>query len=473
MSTSRFDFDLLSIPLIKKVMKSRWFQPILLWISLTFFVVFIIAGLFGSPIGSRNSAIVIIWILWFFLLVAFMLPIGGRLWCMMCPLPAPAEWISRRAFVRKTSKVLNLGKKWPSRLDNIWLQNFGFLGIAAFSPVIFYYPMATAITLLSFVAAAVVLCIIFTNRARVGRIFCRYVCPLGGFVGLYSLTGAIEVKHRDPSICKTCKYKTCMKGNEKGWGCPWFLYPGGLERNAYCGLCTECIKGCYYDNMTFKTRIFGQDLLKEGHMDEAFKSFIMIGSVFVYTIAYFGWWDFWKDVSRVIQGVLLTDLFRWDRLGIFATFLWGTTLAVVPGIHLGFAWLSKKAADAKEVSLKKLFVDYAYALVPISLAGWIAFMVYLVMIQGSLIIAIISDPLGWGWDLFGTGSYPWKPFFTGWIPYIAMLLFLAGGVLTTRLGWKISLRNFGTKEKALRAMVPMTIFFIGITWAFLYLYVMP
>ncbi len=471
--SSRFDFDFLSISLIKKVMKSRWFQPLLLWINLAFFVVFIIAGLFGSPIGNRNSAITVIWIFWFFVLVAFMIPLGGRSWCMMCPIPAPGEWTSRLAFVRKSNKVLNLGKKWPQWLNNIWPQNFGFLVVAAFSPIIFYYPAATAITLLIFIVLAVVLGLIFINRGRSGRIFCRYVCPIGGFIGLYSLTGAVEVRHRDPGICKTCTFKTCMKGDERGYGCPWFLYPGGNERNAYCGLCTECIKTCYYDNMTFKTRIFGKDLLHEAHMDETFKVFIMTGSVFVYTIAYFGWWDYWKEISTVIEGVLLTDPIWWDRLGIFATFLWGTTLVVVPGIHLGFTWLSKIAANAKEVPLKKLFMNYAYALIPISLAGWIGFMLYLIMTQGSLIIALISDPFGWGWDLFGTADYPWKPFFTWWIPYITMLLFLIGSVLTTRLAWRISLQNFGTKEKALRAMVPMGIFFIGITWALAYLYVMP
>jgi hypothetical protein len=264
-----------------------------------------------------------------------------------------------------------------------------------------------------------------------------------------------------------------MKGNEKGYGCPWFNYPGGMKRNAYCGLCTECIKTCANDNMTFKSRIFGQDLLKEGHMDEAFKSFIMLGAVFVYTIAYFGWWEFWKDISHVIEGALITDPLRLDRLLMFATFLWGLTLVVVPGVHLGVTWLSKKAANAKEVPLKKLFIDYAYALVPISLAGWIAFMLYLIMIQGSLIVAIISDPFGWGWDLFGTTNFPWKPYFTGWVPYIMLFIFLTGAALSTRLGWKISLKTFGTKDKALRAMMPLTIFLIGVTSAFTYLYVMP
>lgn len=468
----KLSFDLFRIGFIKKMMKSRWFQPALIWINLTVFVVFILAGLFGSPIGNRNSAIALIWIFWFFLLVALLIPVGGRAWCMMCPLPAPSEWIQRRALVNKNGEPKNLGIKWPKKLDNIWIQNIGFLAVAGFSPVIFYYPSATAIALLIFVVLAVITGLIFVNRGKVGRVFCRYICPLGGFIGLYSLLGAVEVKHRDPSICKTCKYKTCIKGNDKGYSCPWFQYPGGMKRNAYCGLCTECIKTCANDNMTFKTRTFGLDLLKKRKMDEAYKSFIMLGSVFVYSIAYFAWFGEFKDISHVIQGLFISDPWRLDRLMWFVLLLLGATLFLMPTVHYVFAWLTKKFGGETKKSVKELFVDYSYALVPLGMAGWIGFMLYMIMINGSYIVALASDPLGWGWDLLGTADYHWRPYFTGLLPYILLMIFLAGTVLTTYVGWKISLENFVSRGKALKAMMPMTLFFIAITSGFVYLYVM-
>jgi hypothetical protein len=100
-------------------------------------------------------------------------------------------------------------------------------------------------------------------------------------------------------------------------------------------------------------------------------------------------------------------------------------------------------------------------------------MLYMIMINGSYIVALASDPLGWGWDLLGTADYHWRPYFTGLLPYILLIIFLAGAVLTTYVGWKISLENFATRNKALRAMMPMTLFFIAITSGFIFLYVMP
>jgi hypothetical protein len=63
-----FDFDFMQIPLFNKAVKSRLFQPVLIIINLAVFVVLIMAGLIGTPVGNKNAAIMMIWIFWFFLL---------------------------------------------------------------------------------------------------------------------------------------------------------------------------------------------------------------------------------------------------------------------------------------------------------------------------------------------------------------------------------------------------------------------
>ncbi len=47
-------------------------------------------------------------------------------------------------------------------------------------------------------------------------------------------------------------------------------------------------------------------------------------------------------------------------------------------------------------SLRALFVRYAYTLVPLGLAAWIAFSIGFVFVNGSYALAVISDPFGWG-----------------------------------------------------------------------------
>lgn len=39
------------------------------------------------------------------------------------------------------------------------------------------------------------------------------------------------------------------------------------------------------------------------------------------------------------------------------------------------------------------------------LLAWIAFSVPLIFVNGSYIISVISDPFGWGWNLFGTADF--------------------------------------------------------------------
>src|SRR3989304_5093746 len=60
----------------------------------------IAAGLLGTPVGSRNPATVLVWIAWWGGLVIVAVPFFGRLWCGVCPVPLPGEWLQRGALLR-------------------------------------------------------------------------------------------------------------------------------------------------------------------------------------------------------------------------------------------------------------------------------------------------------------------------------------------------------------------------------------
>ena len=48
------------------------------------------------------------------------------------------------------------------------------------------------------------------------------------------------------------------------------------------------------------------------------------------------------------------------------------------------------------------------------------------MINYGYILNVLSDPLGFGWDLFGTSNYPFHPLIPEWIPPIQGIVLLAG-----------------------------------------------
>ncbi|MGB8647405.1 MAG: 4Fe-4S binding protein, partial [Anaerolineae bacterium] len=192
MTTNRF--ELTRFPLVKRILVSRWLQWSLVALALPFFLLAILTGFFGTPAGSRNFGIVFVWIVWWALLILLLVPFAGRVWCAICPIPAPGEWLQRRALVqpRPGGKLYTLGWKWPRRLNNIWLQNISFLAVALFSAVILTTPLVSGLVLAAFALVALGTSLLFERRT-----FCRYLCPVGGFIGLYSQLAPVEIRVKD------------------------------------------------------------------------------------------------------------------------------------------------------------------------------------------------------------------------------------------------------------------------------------
>ncbi|MEE8606431.1 MAG: 4Fe-4S binding protein, partial [Nitrospiraceae bacterium] len=246
-------------PWLKRLVRMRSFQYLLLLPNLFMFYLFLIAGLFGTPVGSSNIIIMYVWILWWFVLIAVMMPFGSRIWCTMCPLPFFGDWLQRGAVIKVRSgkspgtnnKFFGLHKRWPKKLSNIWLQNFGFLLLATFSALLVTRPIVSVIVFGIMIVVATGLALIYRLRT-----FCNYVCPISGFLSLYAMTATVELRSTDKDVCLKCTTKSCIRGSEDGWACPWNIYMGKLDRNNYCGLCFECVKSCPNDNISLSVRPF-------------------------------------------------------------------------------------------------------------------------------------------------------------------------------------------------------------------------
>lgn len=446
-------YALSDISLIRRILRSRWFPWSLTAITLLFFVLVVWAGFFGTRVGSRNFGIVLVWIVWWALLILLLIPLTGRLWCAMCPIPALGEWWQRRALVRPRpgAKLYTWGRKWPRRLRNIWPQNIGFLLMALFSVVILTEPRATAAALTGLVIIALGVSLIFERR-----IFCRYLCPVGGFIGLYSQVAPIEIRVRDRVVCAGHLEKTCYTGSNAGYGCPWLLFPGGLQANAFCGMCTECLKTCPKDNLGLFLRPPGTDLLRTRRrgLDEAYKGCIMLASAFAYSAVLIGPWEELKGAAREVGSV------AWL---IYALAFLTLNLLIVPGLF----WISVRLGQgSRPGSMHTLFTDYAVVLVPLGLAAWMAFSLSFVSANLSYIWTVLSDPFGWGWNILGTAQRDWTPYFSGWIPYLQVLLLLGGLAAAIALALHTTHRH----GRSPHAAVPVAVFCTVATLALMALY---
>ncbi len=467
-------FELTRWSWFKRMVQNRAFQFVVIAPFLLGFVLAIMTGLIGTPVGSRNFSIIFVWIVWWALLIVFMVPFGARIWCTVCPIPAPGEWLSHLALIGKgKEKPLSVvAHGWPKRFKNIWLQNASFLGVALFSAIILTRPLATALVLLAFIGVAIALSLKFGKR-----VFCRYVCPVGGFIGLYSMVAPVEIRVKDPKVCLSHKEKECIRGSENGYGCPWMEYPGTMGRNTYCGMCTECLKTCTKDNVAVNLRPFGTDLwvTKGRGLDEAYKAFIMTTCALVYSTVMLGPWAQLKDMANIHS---------LPEFGAYAVLFLSANLLILPGLFLGVVWLAQKlakmgtndklvvpviAAQSGAPTLKKLWIDVAYAFVPLGLIGWIAFSLSFIFVNGSYAIPLLSDPFGWGWNLLGTVDFHWTPIFPDMIKFLQAPLLLGGLVLSILTAHRI-LRQYFSESQAFRGLIPVAVFLTGITTVFMLLY---
>lgn len=375
---------------------SRWPLFIARAITLAGFVLTILAGLFGSVVGSQNFAIIFVWIAWWTALKLLFIPLGGRSWCAVCPIPMPGEWISQGG-IFPGGKKIGLGRKWPKQLTlgklgvlnlhGTWLQSAGFLMIGLFSAVTLTTPALTGWVLLGIIVLSFGLSLVFEKRA-----FCNHLCPIGGFTGLYAQAAPVEIRVKDRAVCAAHTEKTCYQN------CPWGVYVTALQDNGPCGMCMECIRVCPHDNVSINLREFGKDFIesrKSSRLDEAFLALVMLGCVMAFSAVFLGPWGELRRAAYQVGSA------NW--MVYAAGFLLFAGL-LIPGLY---ALLLRLGGPVEKAG--KSMARFSRPLLPLGLAAWIAFTISFAFAKLSYVLPVLSDPFGRGWDLFGTAGVVWSP----------------------------------------------------------------
>ena len=94
-----------------------------------------------------------------------------------------------------------------------------------------------------------------------------------------------------------------------------------------------------------------------------------------------------------------------------------------------------------------------------------------VMVNWSHITSSLSDPLGWGWNLFGTAHQHWVPLLPEWIPYLQVPLLMVGLAIALIRGGAIARRLFPSHTAAIRSLIPHGVLCTVITVLLLRLFV--
>ena len=141
----------------------------------------------------------------------------------------------------------------------------------------------------------------------------------------------------------------------------------------------------------------------------------------------------------------------------------------------GMAIAGMKIITKSKASLHQLSLDFAYSLIPIAVVYNIAHYYTLLLTQGQLIVSLISDPFGWGWNLFGTKSFTPNITFidAGFVWHSQVALIVLGHVAAVYIAHLVSLKAFSSHKKALLSQIPMLFLMILYTMAGLWILSQP
>lgn len=446
--------DLTDVVWLRPLFENPWPLFIARSITLAVFAITILAGLIGTPVGNHNFAIIFVWIAWWTALKLLFIPLGGRSWCSLCPIAVPGEWLQHGGLIGKRQSHRIASLRWPKKLRGTWLQTALFVVIGMFSAVTLTDPRVTAWILLGLFSLALVLGLTFEQRA-----FCKFICPIGGFSALYARTSPLELRVKNIEACLTHREKTCYQE------CPWGLYPVAFRDASQCGLCLECLRVCPKDNIALSLRSFGQDLRSDHvkwSLDEAFLTLIMLGSALSFAVVFNGPWGSLKNAAYAIGSP------QWF---VYSAGYLALNLVILPALFVLSIWSESQPSFSyrKEVFYNML-TSRAKILIPLGLFAWIAFTISFALPKFDYVLNVLSDPFGWGWDLFSTASSTFSPNLTAFSPMIQVVLLLIG------LIWSLSIHHHQLEAMPARPSawwrnIPMPLFMVVYTNTILWLLV--
>ncbi len=456
---------LLKFPLLKKIISKNWFQPALMIFAFTILYVVLLTTLFGTQMSGRNLGVMLVWTVWLFLVAAIFTPLGGRLWCLACPLPMVGEFLQRGSITRvkegKTkgyrNRFLGLNRKWPEWLKNGWIRLFLFMVTGTLSTTLVSKPQVTGIAILLLVIASTLMSGIWELRS-----FCRYVCPLNTFIGLYAKVGKLSIRKADHDTCDKCKPLFCEKGSFRGWACPYGLNVRDIDDNFDCGLCTECVRSCLYDNVALQWNTFSNDTSVRD-ISQAWTALVMFILASAYTLVYLGHWPALRDYVNIL------DKGNWDLFGIYTVVLWLIALVIFPGIFWLVSRIGKGLARAKGKTFN-IMIAQTSSLLPLGLAVWMAFVMQMLFTNISFVGQSLSDPFGWGWNLFGLASTPWKQFIPHLVPMLQVIAVIVGFSYSLRNLWHIWKENIPSAANPYNGLIATSTFYLFITCGFIFFY---
>ena len=411
--------------------------------SVGLFLLVVIGGLVGEQEPTDNLAPVLVWILWWVGL-AYVSALVGNVWAIINPwkiIYGWAEWV----FAALTGgKDLSMGYQYPRKLG-VWPALVLFWAFAWIELV--YVDSAIPAHLARFAINYSIITwagMIIYGKDR----WLRHAEAFSLVFGFLSKFAPTEVRSLDDSTCRDCPLD-CR------------------DEDDACIDCGRCFRRDPGGQREFNLRPFAAGLLRNEVVSTSTAAFVVL---LLSTVTYDGLTatPLWANIH---DGLISAFAGSAEAVGTLGLLVFPLLFGLV---YLATVWVMAQVTGRPE-AVGKLARTFVYSLIPIALAYHLAHFLSFLLIQGQLAIPLASDPLGMGWDLFGTVDYQSNLRIIGarttWL--LAVAAIVVGHIISVFLAHAIALRTFKDRRIALRSQLPMLVLMVGYTMVSLWILAQP
>lgn len=391
--------DLLAHPL------GRLFEHLALLLKLIVLVLFLVAiyaGFFGSQDPYRNIAPTLVWIIgWVGL--AYVSALIGDVWAVINPwrtLFDAANWLYRRG----ASRSLSLNWPYPHALG-AWPA---VVLLLAFSWTELVYPNpAVPSNIAGFAFAYSVLT--WSGMHLFGRdAWLRHGEVFSLVFGTFARFAPTEVVVADP-----------VSGRRSSWTLQPFAagLVGEAASPSMAAFVLLLLSTVLYDGLLGTPEWAALERL----LSEPFAGFGEPAALAVRTVCLIAFWLLFLGTYRLVSALM--------------------------------SWATGGIRSPREIAQ-----SFAFTLIPIAIGYHVAHYFLFLLVQGQYFVPLISDPFGYGWNLFGTAGYRPDIAIVGarfaW--YLAVSAVVLGHIVAVYLAHVRAMQVFDARAAVLRSQVPLT-----------------
>jgi hypothetical protein len=198
----------------------------------------------------------IVWGLWFPLVFVSVI-LFGRFWCgLLCPQGALSEYASRLGLNRPVPGWLHWG--------GVPILSFVIITILGQLTGVRDYPLPAMEVFMGTTLLSVLVGFLYVRERRV---WCRYLCPVGPLLGIFSRLGLVSFEKNG--------------ANGKGGICPTFINLSAKAASSNCIECFRCVNPGAHDSLHLSIRRPGREIeeieRREANLWEVFFLFVATG----------------------------------------------------------------------------------------------------------------------------------------------------------------------------------------------------